>query len=300
MGDYGMSEWLGPLISAAGNVGGGIIAGSNSSDGFSKKGANQAFWHQMLANPLLMDNNTKSVRDTAEKYKFSPLALLGQQPSYSPPVGVGDSGYGNGTDYGIGRAMEGLGQDISEHFARKDTPYQKEMRQLQLEKSRQEVNNMGLEGQLIQKQIDNTGKNPPMPGVIDDDGNVAPNGTVVVPKQLYKEGNPGVSAGSNPAQQWFTLGEGNDRYFIRGMSDTFADASEEDPVAKGQYWAAQARDQGKGIIKPPYKPPKHVKIPRGKMWKWTRGKGWRLVPHTEMLKPYHKKEPQIFWAPTFE
>lgn len=289
--DWG--ELAGPVISAVGQVGGGLAAGSGggSSDGFSQKGFGQ--YIRMM--PGEISTRLKSIKKYSEKYGFHPLAVLGQTAFNAAPTITGDQGYPN--DYGIAGAMADMGQGLSRAMATKDTEYERKLRDLDLAYKTQQLHNLQLEGQSLEKGLRDV---PTLPAKIDDLGNVAPPGAVVRPKQITPEGNPGTEVGHNPASQWFTVGDGNDRYFIRGMSERFADASEEDPLAKGQYWKAQGTETIKGIAKPPYPPPKHIAIPRGKMWRWFASKGWKLVPATDMLRRSHSRSTEIYWAPTFE
>lgn len=280
-GEFGMSEWIGPLISAVGNVGGGIAAGAStqSSDGFSKKGAGQQLQFEYGAAPT----RAATLLRYAKTAGIHPLAVLGNQGMPSSPVIVGDSK--PGTDYGIGNALDKMGQDVSRAQHAKLTPHDRAMQFLQRERDTLINDNLRKDGQLKDKKLlDEDRDQPTMPARIDDYGNILPKNTEFTRKPMIPEGQPGTEPGHSSASQWFNL-EGS---YFKGMSDRFADASEEDIMAKARYWKKMLWSE---IA--PYPPPSHVKTPGSTQWKWVKGSGWTPTVMRRFKSPkkrYRKRQ----------
>lgn len=261
-GDFGASDWIGPVISAVGNIGGGVAAGASqqSSDGFSKKGAGQQLQFEYGAAPT----RAATLLRYSKAAGIHPLAALGQPFTTSAPTVVGSGKYGS--DYGVGDALDRMGQDISRAQAAKLSPEERKALLLDNEAKTIRNGNMSKEGQLLDLEIQKAMRDQPLPPArVDDLGNVSPPNTVFKRKEMMPEGQPGTEPGHSPASQWFNL-EGA---YFKGMSDRFADASEEDIMAKARYWKKMLWSEVA-----PYPPPKHKKLPGSTRWKWVKGSGW--------------------------
>lgn len=292
-GTQAMSMDYGSLIGGIGSLigGAGSLLGSSGKD----RSLKQQAWYQ---GELLQHMPAHAV-EGAKRAGIHPLVVMGHNPITGPSVAVGGS---SGPDYrGFESAMRGLGQSVKDIIGKELNPYQRTKRALDLQYDEQRVIGQKLANDLTKMELEQLRNKPPSPSASKTPQAIpgAP-GTEIIPKQVTPEGNPGVEVGDNPAMQWFTVNDGTGKYYIRGMSERFADASEEDPIAKSQYWSAQGGARVKGLKKPPFPPPKHVKAPIGKMWRWFPHKGWKLVPAETMLKPSHRRQRQIHFAPTFE
>lgn len=282
-GDFGASDWVGPVISAVGNIGGGIAGGvsAQSSDGFSKKGYGQ----MVQANYNTAGTRARTLKKYAKTLGIHPLAALGHGGMPSSPVVVGDSK--PGTDYGIGNALDKMGQDVSRAQHAKLTPHDREMQFLERERNTLINDNLRKDGQLKDKKLREEDRNQPTyPERIDDNFNILPKNTEFTRKPMIPEGQPGTEPGHSSASQWFNL-EGA---YFKGMSDRFADASEEDIMAKARFWKKMLWSEVA-----PYPPPSHIKTPGSTQWKWVKGSGWTLTLMRRFKSPkkrYRKRQSQ--------
>jgi hypothetical protein len=289
--DFGIGDWLPSVISAVGTIGGGAtsaLSSGSSSDGFSQKGYGQWLAAQGQSIPYLADLEAAAsgmkmgqvaryARKWGKKYGFSPLTLLGVPPMPSSP-GIpiaGEPSYGSGSDYGIGKAMRELGQDISEHYKSQEDPYQQELKEIDIMWRRQQYENLKLEGQILEKDLYGPRK-PNSPQPLAPDGTVLPPGTAYDPKPQMHGGQPGTEPGDSPMSQWF---QGENGTYFKAMSDRFADATEEDIMAKARYWTDMLMSEVA-----PYPPPTHVKLKPGYMWSWKGTKGYSQVKLPDLTK----------------
>ena len=256
--DFTSGDWssiIGSGIGALGSIGGGIVAGGNSSDGFSQKGAYQKARFDYRSAPL----RARAFLRYAKEAGLHPLALLGSGGLSSTQVISGDQGFAN--DYGIADAMRQIGQDIS---SAQDRAADRDMRDLNYLIRLEDVKGRDLENQILQEQL-RILRNPPAPKDQHGKGVTQPL-FEYEPKRVPAEGNIGTEVGHAAATQWFNL-EGA---YFKGMSERFADASEEDFAAKARYWSKMLQSEVA-----PYQPPKHIKLPKGYWWVWRKGVGYK-------------------------
>lgn len=261
---------LGNIISAVGNIAGGII-GSNA-----QKDA--AAMNVKMQKEFAQQGIRWKVKD-AEAAGIHPLYALGANTHSFAPISVGSSPLAEGISAAgqdIGRAVHATSTD-----AERATAFVKTSQQLQLQR-------MGLENELLASQIAKirqAGSVPAMPSIgsrhlVDGQGDSAGGPIIDAPLKRI------TSAPEAPSQEVGSVADVAHARTPTGwapvMSKDVQERTEEDWLGS-LYWSIRNRflpgllDDGTGG----YSPPAGVPLKPGHVWRFHIGTGeWRQVPRS--------------------
>lgn len=259
-GNLKMGDWFdigGSALGAIGSIGGGIIGSQRSSDGFSKKGAGQQAIFEWGAAPI----RAQTLLKFAKRAKLHPLAVLGTG-AQSQPVIQGQPGDNSALGHGVSRAMNRMGQDISDASLRNQT---RQMRDLDLIHKGVQIENDHKYGELLTEQIRKE-RNPPAP-----DPQPLQNADIKRMPAEVIAGKEGAQHGSNPSEAYFSRRNPKTGTVVhfRAKGEKFTEATEEDFMANLNHNIHQGLVALTGTFIPPYNPPTHEKLKPGHVWKWS-------------------------------
>lgn len=287
-----MGDWFdigGSAIGAIGSIGGGMLGTSQSTDGFSKKGAAEQALFEYFGAPM----RAKTLLRFSKEAGLHPLAVIGTG-AQAQPVIAGQAGDNTSIGYGVSEAFKGIGQDITNARMRQQT---EDMRDLELISKAQQIDNDVKYGELLTEQIRNI-RNPPAPVPETGDNNMGDNpyGTGVIQKKAeIISGENGAQHGSNPSEAYFSRREPKTGKVIhfRAKGEKFTEATEEDFMANLAHNIHQGVVVLTGNFVPPYNPPTHIELEPGNVWKWNTTfpyQGWYQAPSLEThMKRQRKK-----------
>lgn len=241
---------LGSIISAVGNLAGGIISGNKQ-----EKMAKQNI---QLQKDFAQQGIRWKVAD-AKAAGLHPLAALGAQTTSFSPVSIG------GNDIGTGLAA--AGQDISRGINATRTAgerldaYGKTIQDLNVQR-------LGLENQLLASQIakiNQAGSPPPLPSpgdrmLIEGQGNSPLVKVEPLEQTATAPGQPSLEAGANPEMGFARTTTG----WAPVRSKAFQDRSEEDFWA-GVAWNIRNR-LSPSVSSSGYNPPQNIPMSPGEYW----------------------------------
>lgn len=202
--------------------------------------------------------------EDARRAGIHPLAALGASTQgATPSFQVGE------TDRSRSNLIRNMGQDISRSMVATMTPQERAEGILRLER-------MGLENQLIRKQLDQTG--PPMPSGGTDNfmGGQGDSGVMLVEpsrRVSHAPGRPAQEAGARPDVSYSRSDTGLVPVIPQGLSESM----EDDLIGK-LFW--RIRNQVKPNLMGSGKPPKSQLPPGAQDWRFDRfNQEWRPYRH---------------------
>lgn len=258
-----MTDWFdigGSALGAIGSIGGGFLGAGKSTDGFSQKGAGQQLAFETANAGVRGKNQAKDLNTFAKWTGLHPLAALGGVSS-SQPIIQGQPGDNSSIGYGVSRAMNQMGQDISDATMRNQT---REMRDLDLIHKAVQINNDNKYGELLTEQIRKE-RNPPAPYP-----EPIQNAEIKKMPAEVIAGTGGAQHGSNPSEAYFSRRNPKTGTVVhfRAKGEKFTEATEEDFIANLTHNIHQGIVALTGTFIPPYNPPTNVELKPGHVWKW--------------------------------
>lgn len=285
-----MAEWMdlaGSALGAVGSIGGGLLGRSQSSDGFSKKGAGQKYIFDIGTMPTYGTLQGQYLGNMAKEMKVHPLAVLGQSAGGQPVI-EGQPGDNRSIGDGVSRAFEGMGQDIRNARYRNMDALS---RALHLDQQAADIEKTRASKELILEEIRRL-KNPPAPDA------TPPGAVKTVDKQVLpvQKNDSSKEAGTEPMYQWRTVDRkgGQRKVLAEGMDEKF----DSDHVNSIIYNVENALEYIKNMLHNPGSkgaPPKK-RLPKGyDYWKyspinktWYPAKGKRLKTNRDIVKHMNK------------
>lgn len=222
--------------------------------------------------------------DQVRKAGISPLAVLGNNPSYAP-VGVqGDSGQFQSSGQS---SFQKMGQGIGDLLSGQLSKTQKELAKIGLLKEKEQLKRLKLENLGMQYNYEKLINKPSVPSPSESSFLAGQDVNIEQAKRVAEsKTSPGTEPGQSMRYQWVKSPGG--RWYAVTTKE-LAEVLESDTSAWTKFMVEELARFTKGLIygKPDMRPPNQM-LGKNKQWKYNRMGYWYQVPLKIHKRPVGK------------